>query len=342
MQKANEFFVQGLAPGTRRVYDGHTGRFLQFMRSHALWPIGFVQRPSEADLIAFVTYEAERGSSPDTIKGALMAIGTSFRELGFGNPCVDERGASRPLLHRVVRGIACSNGRKRPARKPLTTDKLRRILPFVEAAAGNVKDGMTYSAALCLGLYGLLRVGEFVSPSVASHDPRKNLNVRDVSFGGKGGTHEYMEVDIKQAKPDPFRRGAKIKIAANGFNSCPVAAMSQFIRIRGTDDENGPLFKLCDGSFMTRLRLQKVIKLAMTAAGFYPGDIGTHSMRIGGVNSLIKAGWAADTVKVFGRYASDAFLRYIRISDGERMRASRDMAAIGDEDTRRSLRRNRY
>ena len=53
-----------------------------------------------------------------------------------------------------------------------------------------------------------------------------------------------VEINIKNAKNDPFRNGCVLVAVANGSDTCPVQKMKQWLLIRGRKDGKGPLFKL--------------------------------------------------------------------------------------------------
>ena len=70
-------------------------------------------------------------------------------------------------------------------------------------------------AALSMGVYLFLRVGEIVSPKTTWPHPAKGLNVDDVEFFPSFENADRMEVHIKNSKGDPFRNGCRLKVHAN-------------------------------------------------------------------------------------------------------------------------------
>ena len=53
-------------------------------------------------------------------------------------------------------------------------------------------------------------------------------------------------------------------------------------------------------------------KLGHRRLGFHPFDIGFHSLRSGGAMTLHQAGVPDSTIKIIGRWKSDAFLIYLQ------------------------------
>ena len=74
------------------------------------------------------------------------------------------------------------------------------------------------------------------------------------------------------------------------------------------------------------------MRSALDAAGFDGIKYAAHSLRIGGACSLAAAGVDSAAIHTFGRWASDCFLRYIRVSDRMVQKASKEMAKISRQD----------
>ena len=74
---------------------------------------------------------------------------------------------------------------------------------------------------------------------------------------------------------------------------------------------DGPLFIFSNGRFLTR---RHVAALLVGALG-QDINLNTHSFRIGGASALATANVPAYQIQLLGRWKSDAFLRYIRLSD---------------------------
>ena len=52
-------------------------------------------------------------------------------------------------------------------------------------------------------------------------------------------------------------------------------------------------------------------KLGHRRLGFHPNEVDSHSLRSGGVMTLHQTGVADSTIKVIGRWKSNAFLIYL-------------------------------
>lgn len=171
-----------------------------------------------------------------------------------------------------------------------------------------------------------------VSPKTTGHVPGKGMNVGDIEFLPNFELADRMVVTVKNSKADPFRNGCDLTVFANESESCPVAAMKQWLRCRGRRDKNGCLFKLSSGKLMTRPLLQKWMRAGLDLAGYKGEEHSTHSMRAGGAESLAATGFDASTIQVLGRWASSAFLLYLKLGDSVRKQASKAMGRLKRQD----------
>lgn len=337
----NRFWRHGYAKGTRRSYARQMHRYQDWCRRHGIEGDGLRAQPTEQDLMVFVTSESRRGLSPGAIKSSLAAIAAGCLANGFKNPCRDAFGCPWPILRHVVRGISRMTSKARKTRKPLTVDKLRAVLKFATTVTGSGYDSACMKAALSMGVYLLLRVGELVSPKTSGHNKMKGLCVNDVEFLPSFAQPDRMVVHIRNSKNDPFRNGAHLTVWANGSSTCPVKLTKQWLQIRGRTDGDGALFKLNSGKLLTRATLQKWMRAALTLAGYEGEEHSCHSLRAGGAESLAAAGFDGSMIQVMGRWASDAFLLYLKLGDQIRKEASVEMSKLRRQDIDTMVRRGR-
>ncbi len=120
----------------------------------------------------------------------------------------------------------------------------------------------------------------------------------------------YISVTLKQSKTDQFRRGTLVIIGRTDDDLCPVAALLQYIAIRGT--HSGPLFIYADGKFLTKQSFVPRIREALSALGLNNTHYAGHSFRIGAASTAAKANIEDSMIKTLGRWESSAFLTYLR------------------------------
>ena len=165
-------------------------------------------------------------------------------------------------------------------------------------------------AACCLCFFGFLRAGELTVPDGCSFDPRSHLGVGDVAVDDKK-LPSLIRIRIKQSKMDPFRKGVNIFIGRTGNELCPVAAMLDFLRVRGMDA--GALFTFRDGRVLTRTRFVEIVWAALRKAGVEHKKYSGHSFRIGVAMTTAAKGIEDCIIKILGRWESLAYLQYIKL-----------------------------
>ena len=115
----------------------------------------------------------------------------------------------------------------------------------------------------------------------------------------------------KAIKTDPFRQGVNIFLGQSKQEICPVAALLSYMALRG--NAQGPLFLYDDGTSLSRNRLVREVKRALTEAERDCTGFRGHSFRIGVATTAKARGLDDSTIKALGRWKSTAFESYIRI-----------------------------
>ena len=75
----------------------------------------------------------------------------------------------------------------------------------------------------------------------------------------------------------------------------------------------GPLFRLADGSPVSRAIFNDKLSMAIKYCGLDPSRYKGHSFRIGAASYAADAGMSDSQIRALGRWKSDAFHKYIRI-----------------------------
>ena len=107
-------------------------------------------------------------------------------------------------------------------------------------------------------------MGELTVPSDTTYDPTVHLSQSNIPVDNPAAPM-VIQVAIKQSKTDPFRQGVNIFFGRTSTDLCPVAALLNYLVVRGS--EPGPLFRFRDGHFLTRQRLVQAVREALQRAG---------------------------------------------------------------------------
>lgn len=254
------------------------------------------------NLQLFVTAFAQKVSS-STLKVYLSGIQYESRILGFKHNI-----SAMPKLYYVLRGIKRIQGSKwgRKKRKPITLVHLHTILSFIEKSLFSEHDKAMWKCLVLMAFFGLMRVSEYVCPTSSSFDPSLHLSAQDIKFQPDSN---LVSITIKASKTDPFRAGTQVRLVAIGNAFCPVMAIKQYHRLRGS--RSGPFFVLLHGDFVTRRYVSAFVRISLP----HSIDLDTHSFRIGGASAAASCGVPDSIIKILGRWTSDCYRRYLRVSD---------------------------
>ena len=302
------YFRAGLAPSTQRSYNAAKKRFLNFcdiVKCKSL-------PATEQVLCRYVSYLADQGLSPKSIKSYLSAI----RHLHIANHMHDPKINNMSRLEQVIKGIKRAYARKSPGKRerlPITPEILMRMRSVWQQKSKDF-DAIMLWAACCLCFFGFLRAGEITVPSEKAYDSGEHLNVSDISVDSITNP-TIMKVKIKASKTDPFRQGVELFIGKTGNSLCPVAAMLAYLAIRGRKE--GMLFHFEDDRLLTRDRFVERVRQALTAARIDCKPYSGHSFRIGAATTAAKRGVPPATIQTLGRWESSAYMLYIRVAREE-------------------------
>lgn len=163
-------------------------------------------------------------------------------------------------------------------------------------------DNVMLWAACCLGFFGSLRAGEFITNS--SFDPSVDLTPADLQVDSSTNPQSFR-VFIRCAETDPFRRGCFIFLGPGSAPLCPVLSLTNHLHLRGPGVE--PLFIFQDGRPLSRALLSSFLQATLRAAGI-PGKFSGHSFRIGAATTAAERGVPDYLIKTMCRWSSDAYL----------------------------------
>lgn len=304
---SHNYLIQSIAPSTGRNYESALRTFLSFCTHHQLTPFP----PAEQTLVLFATNVASY-SSHSNIKRHMAAIKFSTALRGFS-----VRFENFQQLYLLIRGIKRSQGNKysNPKRLPITPQILHTINHNLFNSSRLYADKVMLWTATLVAFFGFLRISEYTSTHKTKHDPTTTLLCSDVVL-----KHNSAGINIKASKTDPFRKGVTIRLASNNTLLCPINALQSFLPLHPTAD--GPLFTFQNGKFLTRQDMNQL--LVSTTGGL--ANVSSHSLRIGAASTAAAMGCPKYVIQSLGRWVSDCYRTYIRISQNTIVKASRALA----------------
>ena len=262
---------------------------------------------SEQLLCTFTAFLADQGLAPQTIKSYLAAVRNMQISLGFPDP---REQSSLPILKRVQAGISrmrMLKGSPPRIRLPITAHILGRIKSSLDASSN--PDKTVLWAIATSAFFGFFRLGELLPDSVASFNAATGLAWGDVTVDSHSNPL-MIQFHLKKSKCDQFGSGSNIVIGRTDTLICPVAAILQYIKVRG--DQPGPFFLDASRATVTKPQFITQIRGILSALGFPQHQYAGHSFRIGAATTAATMGVEDSMIQVLGRWHSAAFLQYIR------------------------------
>ena len=213
-------------------------------------------------------------------------------------------------LQLVLRGIKRCHGDQTRVRLPITIHHLKLFSMLLAIPTTPNFDSLLIWAAMTLGFFGFLRLGELTCNS--KFDPTIHLTLYSITFSSAVGTEtsEFMTILIKESKTDPFRLGHTITIGSTMSDICPVKAIKSYLAVR--PNAQGPLLVHASGKPLTKQTLINETRKLLIKSGFKASNYAGHSYRIGAATTAAKAKLPSWLIKTLGRWSSDCYERYIK------------------------------
>ena len=211
---------------------------------------------------------------------------------------------------------------------------------------------LSVRVACLVGFQGLLRVSEFVSASRSSmFSGGRNLLRSDITFCRVRGV-PAVRIYLRGSKTDPYNMGREmVLLSAPDSPLCPVRWLSCYFDATNSFAKlDGPAFVMCSPpprralstgrssrkprsfhQYVTAADVRKALKTLSAGLGQDPSRVSAHSLRIGGAMALVEAGIPMDDVRILGRWRSDSFLQYVRMT-WSRLRAAAHAVAVPGDD----------
>ena len=267
-------------------------------------------------------------STKSVAKYASQARGWHRKQPGAGELGL---GAAQSRLPSILRGAA----RVLPQPPPLerhgcAPEDLRRGCDA--ALADGSATSLMWLAALAFGFSALARGCEFALDD-SRHEVwelEQHLTPGDVSFFERGGA-THARLSMRKRKDLKVLRGkhAKVVVAGGGRHVDAPLRLRDWLRARralGLPDD-GPLFCWPSGECITVTQVRECVRLVMRAAGRPPELFGAHSLRIGGASAALAAGVPPTLIRLLGRWSSDVYEIYCRMSEEAALRAGAALAS---------------
>jgi hypothetical protein len=272
-------------------YSSALNSYLNFVKLH-----DFPVEPTP-DTLSFYTVYMSHQINPRSVNTYLSGIS---QQLETYFPKAKEARNST-LVRRTYQGCLRMKGVATVRKRALTIDDLRLVVEHYRHS--ELHDDLLFVAMLLTGFFGLLRLGEMTFPNDPSlHNWKKVTRRNTVKL-----QDTIYEFTLPGHKADRFFEGNRIIIPARRFTLHPLRHFSQYLTSRDSiHPVASPLWLTEAGSVPTRSFFVNRLRI------FFEKNVAGQSMRAGGATALAEHGVSPAIIQASGRWASEAFLVYIR------------------------------
>ena len=152
--------------------------------------------------------------------------------------------------------------------------------------------------------YGSLRISEVANSGSLDH----TVMLDDVTFSSI-----YVKINLRSYKHSKHAVSLRIYCSPD-TEMCPVYNLNRYMLWRGR--KNDPFLFVDHRSVpISRQQVSDSLKHVLSLAQMCPNLYNTHSFRIGRTTDLFKQNASDEFIRRSGRWASDAWRKYIKVSD---------------------------
>lgn len=270
-----------ISDSTRRAYRADLRHFLDW---------GGSLPSSTTEIVDYLEAHAT-SLSIRTLRRRVVTLKEAHRLVGMEVSPADD-----PLIKRVLRGIANTEGKPANKAPPLLIDQATDIIRRLDGSVAGIRD----RALILVGWALFLRRSELVA-----------LERRDVSF-----QKDRAIVRVRRSKTDQESTGAMLAIPRLNGPACPVTALNHWLSLSGITD--GPIFRrvLKGGNLgradqgLTPHSVNLILKRRALEAGVEDPDIFSgHSLRRGGITQAYASDQNESDIQRVSRHQSLVQLR---------------------------------
>jgi hypothetical protein len=272
-------------------YSSALNSYLNFVKLHDL-PV----EPTPDTLSLYTVYMCHH-INPRSVNTYLSGI-TQQLETNFPNI---KEARNSTLVRRTLQGCMRMKGVATVRKRALTVDDLHKVIHHHLQSTHH--DDFLFVAMIVTGFFGLLRLGELTFPDDSSLQDWRKVTRRN-TLKVLPSHYEFL---LPGHKADRFFEGNKIIIPGKRFGLDPLHIFSRYLTSRDNlHPVASPLWLTESGAVPTRSFFISHLRL------FFNKDVTGQSMRAGGATALAEHGFSPYVIQASGRWASEAFLVYIR------------------------------
>ena len=255
-----------------------------------------------ATLALFIAYLFERNYAPSTVNSYVSALGYSHKLSGQPDP------TRTFFIVQMLKGYG-KTGSRLDSRLPITLPILEVLLEVSPQITGSLYQTCQFKAMCTLAFFAFLRVGEITA---TSDESRKPLQIDQLAYI-YSMNNQVSGIQLTFANYKHHYNERPFTLTIHRQNSCcPIQALVEYRALRGT--RAGALFMGQDGKAVSRDTFSNQLAEAVSRCGLDPTRYKGHSFRIGAASYAAARGVSDAQIRTMGRWKSNAFHKYIRVS----------------------------
>ena len=314
-----------LSTRTSQTYKVGYRAYTAFLANNGVVWLGKPMPPISEDILIYFVAHCYKNLRllHTTIKLYLCGIRFYYIQSNCDHPFDYTNESTLLRLNMIMRAIKRIQGEHNSKpRLPITFQVLGRICNSLRAGVFSTFTDCMLETACTVAFFGFLRCGEF---TVSKHfDSTVNLSVTDVEI-----LDSYAILHLKTSKTDPFRKGVSIQLHKSDHTICPFSAVQKYIAIRKGREASfcfsDPLFVKENGNALDRDFFIRSLRHVLDICGYNSSLYNGHSFRIGASTSAGSINIQDHLIKTLGRWTSDSYCRYIRISNDTIRKAQKSL-----------------
>jgi len=254
-------------------------------------------------LSLFIAYLFDHEYASSTVATYVTAIGYYHRLAGIPDP------SKTSYIIEMLKGYH-KLSKKLDTRLPITLPILHRIIKSCDITCSSQYTRLLFIAMCTLAFFDFLRVGEMS----VTHG---HQSARILQFSQVTRLYENGEVSALQDTFHDFKHNynqALFSITVTRKSDvCPVLSMLRYLEVRGCDA--CPLFINSCGRPVSRCFFASLLERCIKSCNLNSERYKGHSFRIGGATFAAQQGLSDAQIRLLGRWKSEAFKKYIRVSN---------------------------
>lgn len=291
--------TSALAPSTletyRRAWATYDKFSVDFLGQSTSVPLNVSQ------ICLFVAFLQHEKFAPKTISTYLSALSFVHKMQGHTDP------TSAFLVSKLVAGAYRLNN-KLDVRLPLTVPILNRLLASLHWITTSVYDRFLFQAMYLLAFNAFARIGEVTVKNSKS----KVLQMSDIDISSVDGKPDSVAVTFRHYKHNLPSSPYTISFGHGPTTTSAVQALAEYIALRG--EFTGPLFCLENKNPVNKLIFDRHLHRSLSFCHLDSSRYKGHSFRIGAATFAAESNVSDARIRALGRWSSNAFRKYIRIS----------------------------